>query len=103
MGFIWPNDTGKTADIKYITGILDFYKDQINICQKSMKEDSVLCKSLIAYIPNNPDLYEYITKIWYLNSISDIFDISPEKKTNIILKIFLYKAKYWLITHQFSF
>lgn len=77
-GFIGHNGAGKTTAIKAVVGILDFEEGEILINGTSIKKDPFLCKTEIAYIPDNPDLYEYLTGIQYLNFIADIFHISKE-------------------------
>lgn len=75
-GFIGHNGAGKTTTIKAITGIMDFDEGDIYIDGHSVKEEPVLCKSITAYIPDNPDIYEHLTGIQYLNFIADIFEVS---------------------------
>ena len=79
-GFIGHNGAGKTTTIKAVTGILSFDKGEIYINGISMKQDPLSCKRLIAYIPDNPDLYDYMTGIQYLNFIADIFGISTTER-----------------------
>jgi ABC-2 type transport system ATP-binding protein len=83
-GFIGHNGAGKTTTIKCVTGILEFSEGDILIEGKSIKTDPIGCKRMIAYIPDNPDLYENMTGIQYLNFIADIFAISgTERETEI--------------------
>ncbi len=86
FGFIGPNGAGKTTTIKCITGILDFTDGEITIDGKSIKDDPVACKMAMAYIPDNPDLYEYMTGIQYLNFIADIFRIPSGKRETAIVR-----------------
>jgi ABC-2 type transport system ATP-binding protein len=86
FGFIGHNGAGKTTTIRAIVGALDFEEGEIKINNISIKENPVLCKSMIAYIPDNPDIYEYLTGIQYLNFVGDIFKINKEKRENIIKK-----------------
>ena len=86
IGFIGPNGAGKTTTIKCITGILDFTDGEITIDGKSIKDDPVACKMAMAYIPDNPDLYEYMTGIQYLNFIADIFRIPSGKRETAIVR-----------------
>ena len=79
-GFIGHNGAGKTTTIKCITGILDFDNGEITIDGRSIKTDPINCKSVMAYVPDNPDLYENMTGIQYLNFISDIFAISAAER-----------------------
>ena len=71
--FIGHNGAGKTTTIRAVVGVMDFEQGEILIDGHSVKKEPVLCKSLTAYIPDNPDLYEYITGIQYLNYICDMF------------------------------
>ncbi|EGD47884.1 ABC transporter related protein [Ruminiclostridium papyrosolvens DSM 2782] len=83
-GFIGHNGAGKTTTIKCVTGILEFSEGDIRIDGKSIKTDPLECKRRIAYIPDNPDLYENMTGIQYLNFISDVFAISAEEREKSI-------------------
>jgi ABC-2 type transport system ATP-binding protein len=76
FGFIGHNGAGKTTTLRAVVGVLDFEEGDILIDGKSIKIDPVGCKKMIAYIPDNPDLYEHLTGIQYLNFISDIYDVS---------------------------
>ena len=83
--FIGHNGAGKTTTIRAVVGVMDFEQGEILIDSHSIKKEPVLCKSLTAYIPDNPDLYEYITGIQYLNYICDMFsDVGCSDKTIII-------------------
>ena len=77
-GFIGHNGAGKTTTIKAVAGILGFEDGQIYIDGVSVKEDPIACKKKMAYIPDNPDLYEFMTGIQYLNFIADIYGVSSE-------------------------
>ena len=85
-GFIGPNGAGKTTTIKAVTGILDFEEGDIQIDNISIKDEPVKCKRIIAYVPDNPDIYEYLTGIQYLNFISDIFQIDKSERESLIKK-----------------
>lgn len=85
-GFIGHNGAGKTTTIKCITGILDFDEGEILINGKSIRKEPLECKRMMAYIPDNPDLYEYMTGIQYLGFISDIFGISKAEREKSIKK-----------------
>lgn len=85
-GFIGHNGAGKTTTLKCIAGILDFKDGKISVDGHSVKEEELLCKSIIAYIPDNPDLPEYLTGIQYLNFISDIYGLSKETRMEKIKK-----------------
>lgn len=86
FAFIGHNGAGKSTTIKSIAGILPFEEGEILIDGVSIKKDPVKCKKMIAYIPDNPDLYESLTGIDYLNFIADIFDVEVNKRKNIIEK-----------------
>lgn len=77
-GFIGHNGAGKTTTIKSVVGILDFDKGKIYIDGKDIKKDPVGCKKDIAYIPDNPDLYDFMSGIQYLNFIGSIFGIDQK-------------------------
>ena len=77
-GFIGHNGAGKTTTLKACTGILQFDEGNIFVDGVSMKEDPLACKRHIAYIPDNPDLYDFMSGIRYLNFIADIFGIPAE-------------------------
>jgi len=86
FGFIGQNGAGKTTTIKSAVGILPFESGEIFVDGNSVKKDPVSCKKLIAYLPDNPDLYEALTGIQYLNFIADIFRVSKENRTAGISK-----------------
>lgn len=86
FAFIGHNGAGKSTTIKSIVGILDFEGGDILINGLSIKKNPVECKKQIAYIPDNPDLYESLTGIKYLNFISDIYEISKEQRKEQIEK-----------------
>lgn len=77
-GFIGHNGAGKTTTIKACCGILQFDRGEIYIDGISIKKESIACKKKIAYIPDNPDLYEYMSGIKYLNFIADIFAVPKQ-------------------------
>ena len=79
--FIGHNGAGKTTTLKCVVGIHDFEQGEIYVNGVSMKENPLLCKQQFAYIPDNPDLYEYLTGIQYLNFVADIFEV-PETERN---------------------
>ena len=85
-GFIGHNGAGQTTTLKSIAGIMEFDQGDIYIDGKSIKEDPLACKAIMAYIPDNPDLYEYLTGIKYLNFISDVYGISQEDRKMKIKK-----------------
>lgn len=85
-GFIGHNGAGKTTTLKSVAGIIDFEEGEIRIDGHSIKEEPKLCKSMLAYIPDNPDLYEHLTGIQYLNFIADIFSVSAAEREERIKK-----------------
>ena len=74
-GFIGHNGAGKTTTLRSIAGIMQFEEGTIMIDGHSIKEEPLACKKIIAYIPDNPDLYEFMSGIQYLNFIADIFGV----------------------------
>lgn len=85
-GFIGHNGAGKTTTIKAATGIMQFDEGEIYIDGMSVKEEPIACKQVMAYIPDNPDLYEFMSGISYLNFVADIFGISASDRNAIITK-----------------
>ena len=85
-GFIGHNGAGKTTTLKSVAGILQFDAGEIMVCGKSVRAQPVACKRDMAYIPDNPDLYEYMTGIKYLNFVADIFGVSAEDRQERIRK-----------------
>ncbi len=86
FGFIGSNGAGKTTIIKCITGLHDFEAGEVYVDTKSIKSDPMGCKRTFAYLPDNPDLYEHLKGIEYLNFIADIFDVPSEKRTQLVKK-----------------
>lgn len=85
-GFIGHNGAGKTTTIKACCGILQYDSGEIMIDGVSIKKDPLTCKAKIAYIPDNPDLYDFMTGIQYLNFIADIFKVSADDRKERIHK-----------------
>ncbi|MCQ2475873.1 MAG: ABC transporter ATP-binding protein [Clostridia bacterium] len=85
-GFIGHNGAGKTTTLKSIAGILRFDKGEILINGKSIVDEPIECKKMMAYIPDNPDIYDFMTGIQYLNFIADIFGISASDRQARIRK-----------------
>ncbi len=85
-GFIGHNGAGKTTTLKSVAGILQFDEGEITIGGRSVKTEPLECKRQIAYIPDNPDIYEFMTGIQYLNFIADIFGINDTERRERIEK-----------------
>ena len=85
-GFIGHNGAGKTTTLKSVAGILQFDSGEIYINGRSIREQPLECKKDIAYIPDNPDLYDFMSGIKYLNFIADIFGVSAEDRAARIKK-----------------
>lgn len=85
-GFIGHNGAGKTTTIKACTGLIDFDEGEIFIDGISIKNDSIACKKKLAYIPDNPDLYDFMTGNGYLNFVADIFGVSLDERKEKIKK-----------------
>ena len=83
-GFIGHNGAGKTTTLKSCCGILQYDSGEILVDGLSMKEHPLECKKKIAYIPDNPDLYEFMTGIQYLNFVADIFGVSASERDSRI-------------------
>ena len=85
-GFIGHNGAGKTTTLKAVVGILPFEEGEITINGVSVKTDPLTCKRQLAYIPDNPDLYDYMTGSKYLDFIADIFGVGAEERQERIRK-----------------
>ena len=85
-GFIGHNGAGKTTTIKSCCGLINFDHGQILIDGHSIKDEPLLCKQIMAYLPDNPDLYDYMTGIQFLNFVADIFRVSAKDRTERIHK-----------------
>ena len=85
-GFIGHNGAGKTTTLKSIAGILQFDSGDICVNGTSVRKDPLTCKKQLAYIPDNPDLYEYMTGEKYLNFIADIFGVTASERQERIHK-----------------
>ena len=86
FAFIGHNGAGKTTMIKSIMGILDFEEGDILINGRSIKEEPIECKKIMAYVPDNPDLYENMKAIDYINFVCDMYDTSLEIRKENTLK-----------------
>ena len=82
-GFIGHNGAGKTTTLKAAMGLLDFEEGSIYIDGISIKDDPLGCKKVTAYIPDNPELYDYLSGIKYLNFVSDVYGIGEERNSLI--------------------
>ena len=85
-GFIGHNGAGKTTTLKSVVGIQQFDSGRITIGRHSIQDDPIACKKMLAYIPDNPDLYEFMTGIQYLNFIADIFGVEESARQERIRK-----------------
>ena len=79
-GFIGHNGAGKTTTLRSVAGIQSFDSGEITVCGRSIRTDPLACKQIMGYIPDNPDLYEYMTGIRFLNFIADVYGISAEER-----------------------
>ena len=86
FAFIGHNGAGKTTMIKSIMGIIDFEEGDIIIDNKSIKKDPILCKKIMAYVPDNPDLYENMKAIDYINFICDMYEVDETRRKENTLK-----------------
>lgn len=84
FGFIGHNGAGKTTTLKAVCGILQFDKGEVYIAGHSIKDDPIACKRELSYVPDNPDLYEFLTGFQYLNFVADIYGVSKPDRTERI-------------------
>ena len=82
-GFIGHNGAGKTTTLKAIAGLIDFDNGDIMISDKSIRSQPLQCKQILSYIPDNPDMYDYLTGIKYLNFIADVYGMGNERDEKI--------------------
>ena len=86
MGFIGHNGAGKTTTLRCVAGILNFTEGEISIDGHSVKTQPIAAKRITAFLPDNPDLYEFLTGIQYLALIADLYDIPKETRERRIQK-----------------
>ncbi|EEL38076.1 ABC transporter, ATP-binding protein [Bacillus toyonensis] len=86
FGFIGHNGAGKSTTIKSLVGVIDFEEGEIFIDGHSVKKDPIACKRVMAYIPDNPDLYEQLTGIQYLNFVADVYKVPAKDREEQIQK-----------------
>ena len=80
VGFIGPNGAGKTTTIRALAGVLDFDEGDIWIGGHSVRREPIACKEILAYVPDNPDLYDYLTGMQYLNFVSDVYGVDADAR-----------------------
>ena len=85
-GFIGHNGAGKTTTFRAVAGILAFDEGLIRVNGRDMAREPIACKRDMAYIPDNPDLYEYLTAIQYLNFVADIYEVDADTRTRRIAR-----------------
>ncbi len=85
-GFIGHNGAGKTTTIKSCCGILQYDSGEIYVDGMDIKDNPLICKSKLAYIPDNPDLYDFMTGIQFLNFVGDVFQVEAKKRQKLIKK-----------------
>ena len=85
-GFIGQNGAGKTTTIRAAVGVMDFSEGDILIGGHSIKKEPVRCKAQLAYVPDNPDLYDYLTGLQYLSYMADVFRVSAKDRRQRISK-----------------
>ena len=86
FGFIGHNGAGKTTTIKSIVGVLDFEKGDILIDGKSIKNNPIECKKILSYVPDNPEIYENLTGLQYINLVCDLYEVKREDRLPLIEK-----------------
>ena len=84
FGFVGHNGAGKTTLIRSIVGVTGFDEGDIRIAGQSVRTDALACKRVTAYVPDNPDIYEFLTGIQYLNYLSDIFEVPADVREALI-------------------
>lgn len=84
FGFIGHNGAGKTTTLKAACGILQFDKGEVYVDGHSIRDDPIACKRELSYVPDNPDLYEFLTGFQYLNFVADIYGVSKPDRTERI-------------------
>lgn len=85
-GFIGHNGAGKSTTIRAVVGVMDFDEGEILIDGHSVKTEPVQCKQLTAYIPDNPDIYDNLTGIQFLNFVADVYRVDLNRRTELINK-----------------
>ena len=86
-GFIGHNGAGKTTTLKSVAGLINFDAGEIYVDGHSIKTEPLACKKVFAYIPDNPDLYEYMTAIRFLNFVADVYGVGKEERTEKIERL----------------
>ncbi|MCR5042268.1 MAG: ABC transporter ATP-binding protein [Clostridia bacterium] len=84
FGFIGHNGAGKTTTIKALCGLISVDSGDISVCGHSMNAEPLVCKSQLAYIPDNPDMYEFLSGIKYLNFICDVYGVEKARRSDLI-------------------
>ena len=85
-GFIGHNGAGKTTTLRAVAGILDFERGSITVGGRSIREEPLACKRMMAYIPDNPDLYDYLTGAQYFRFVADLYEVPADKRNARIEK-----------------
>lgn len=83
VGFIGHNGAGKSTTLKACAGVLPFTEGEITIGGHSMRKEPLACKQMMAFVPDNPDLYEYLTGAQYLNFVSDMYRVGAQRRERI--------------------
>ena len=86
VGFIGHNGAGKTTTLRAVAGVMDFSEGSIVIDGHDIKKEPVAAKKVTAFLPDNPDIYEFLTGIQYLNFIADLYEIPGDERTALIAK-----------------
>ena len=83
-GFIGHNGAGKTTTLRAVAGILSFDSGEIRVNGRSITQDPIACKRDMAYMPDNPDIYDHLTGIQYLNFVADIYGVGESERAERI-------------------
>ena len=86
FGFIGHNGAGKTTTLRAVAGVMDFTEGTITIDGHNVRTDALAAKKVTAFLPDNPDLYEFLTGIQFLNFIADLYEISGDTRQNLIAR-----------------
>ena len=86
FGFIGHNGAGKTTTLRAVAGVMDFTEGTITIGGHDVRRDSIAAKKITAFLPDNPDLYDFLTGVQYLNFIADLYDIPRQERQDLVQK-----------------
>lgn len=91
FGFIGHNGAGKSTTIRAVCGVMDFDAGDIRVCGRNMKDDMLACKQMLAYLPDNPELYDFMTGMQYISLMADLYGVPQaerQERTQKYAKLF---------------